>query len=82
MNEIEKEAVKVILDMLYQTCLWKEEKDCYVFDSMCVSSYENAYKFLKRIGFTTPDSNNRIFKVPKNKAKEVGFEWKRKNQKE
>jgi len=74
MNEIEKEAVKVILELLYQDCGVVETEEAYTFDSYCISAHENAYKFLKKLGFTTPDSNNRIFKVLKSKAREVGFE--------
>jgi len=74
MNEVEKEAVLVILELLYQSLHVEETKYCYVFDTHCISAYENAYKFLKKLGFTTKGSNNRIFKVPKEKAKEVGFE--------
>jgi len=74
MNEIEKEAVRVILELLYQDCKVMETEEAYTFDSYCISAYENAYKFLKKLGFTTKDSNNRIFTVLKSKAKEVGFD--------
>jgi len=74
MNEIEKEAIRTILELLYQCCFSEETEDYYIFDTLCILAYEDAYKFLKRFGFVTKDSNNRIFKVLKSKAKEVGFD--------
>ena len=62
-----KEAVDVIIDMLYQTCFEKETKKYVWFNTAGISAFENAYVFLKKLCLA--EGNNILFRVDKSKLR-------------
>jgi len=66
-KEMMKEAVDVIIDMLYQTCFEKENERWIWFNTAGISAFENAYAFLKKLGLAK--GNNIMFRISKSKLK-------------
>ena len=62
-----KEAVDVIIDMLYQTCFEKETEKYVWFNTAGLSAFEHAYAFLKKLGLA--EGNNISFRVRKSELK-------------
>jgi len=64
-----RDAIEVIMDMLYQTCYEKENERWMWFNTAGISAFEHAYVFLKKLGLVR--GNNIVFRVDKIKLKKL-----------